>query len=210
MKNSIFYYLVALVSYITTVHGYFYVPNFMNSLPFKGGMSSAQRNNSLYLFGGENATTTYTNDLYKLTQTSDSYTWEIVQQINPPPGTIYGQAYTTADSENLVLLGGTTNDTTAAVKALQIYVYNYASQTWTANTSNTDIVNQNDTSILFNRESFSATYNAKTQQTYVFGGALPGLGAIFSDFRVLDANFKATTLNSPNVGRYGHTASLLR
>jgi N-acetylneuraminic acid mutarotase len=173
-------------------------------------MISAQVNNSLYLFGGENATVTYTNDLYKLTQTDSTYTWEVVPQTNAPNGTIYGQGYVTSDNQNMVVMGGVTNATKASAMNLQIYSYNFASQTWTANASNNAVVSENDTSVLFNREAFSATYDSKTQQTYVFGGTLAARDAIFSDFRVLDANFKVTNLNTPNVGRYGHTASLTR
>jgi hypothetical protein len=112
----------------------------------------------------------------------------------------------------MVIIGGSTNQNEYLDTNLQIHTYNFASQTWTANASNTATVNRKDTSIIFNRKEFSATYDPKTQNTYVFGGYRI-LGNFSFDAYVLDSNFKVTTLSSPNVGhngRYGHTASLTR
>lgn len=183
----------------------------MNSLPFKGGMAYAQKNDSLYLFGGENATVRYTNDLYKLTQTATSYTWEIVPQINAPNGTLYSQSYVTADGQNLVLMGGMSNATAGRGLPLQIHTYNFASQTWTEfSGNNANVSSPPPAEFIYNREYFSATYDSKNQLTYVLGGAVSAANQVFSDFHVLDANFKSTALVSPPYGRYGHSASILR
>lgn len=195
---------------MNSVQGYFYVPTYMNTLPFKGGMASAQSNNSLYLFGGENATTSYTNDLYQLTQTSTSYDWNIVEQKNRPNGTVYSKSFVTADGQNMILLGGMSNTTFGRALPLQIYNFNFASQTWTAQLQNTNetVGNPAPANFVFNREFFSATYNAKTQQTYIYGGT--NLSTIFNSLHVYDSNFQATALKPTPYGRYGHTTSILR
>jgi hypothetical protein len=170
-------------------------------------MTSAQLGNSLYLFGGENDTVAFSNELYKLTLTGNTFSWESVRQINAPNGNVAGQGYIKSDNQSMVVMGGYT----AAMKDFEIHTYNFASQTWTANASNTATVNRKNPSIVFNRNKFSATYNPKTQNTYIFGGYR--IGNFSFDAYVLDSNFKVTTLSSRNVGnngRYGHTASLTR
>ncbi|CEP15044.1 hypothetical protein [Parasitella parasitica] len=210
MKSSILFLTTALLAYAGIAQAYFNVPSFMNTLPFKGGMASAQKNDSLYLFGGENATMRYTNDLYKLTQTSTSYNWEVVTQINAPNGTIYSQSYVTADGQNMVLMGGMSNVTSGRGLPLQIYTYNFASQTWAAFAgNNANVSSPPPAEFIYNREFFTATYDSKNQLTYVLGGAISGANQVFSDFHVLDANFKSTALMSAPFGRYGHTASIL-
>lgn len=211
MKSSILFLTTAILAYVHTAHAYFYVPSFMNSLPFKGGMAYAQKNDSLYLFGGENATVRYTNDLYKLTQTATSYNWESVPQINAPNGTLYSQSYVTADGQNMVLLGGMSNATYGRGLPLQIHTYNFASQTWTEfSGNNANVSSPPPAEFIYNREYFSATYDSKNQLTYILGGAVSAANQVFSDFHVLDANFKSTALVSPPYGRYGHSASILR
>ncbi|KAG2214245.1 hypothetical protein INT47_000801 [Mucor saturninus] len=196
---------------MNSVQGYFYVPTYMNKLPFKGGMAAAQSNNSLYLFGGENATTAYTNDLYQLTQTSTSYDWKIVEQKNRPNGTVYSKAIITADGQNMVLLGGMSNSTFGRGLPLQIYNFNFATQTWSAHLQNgvTNITEPIPANFVFNREYFSATYDAKNQKTYVYGGAITKLNTIFNTLHVYDSEFKATALKATPYGRYGHTTSIL-
>lgn len=197
---------------MNSVQGYFYVPTYMNRLPFKGGMASAQSNNSLYLFGGENATTSYTNDLYQLTQTSTSYDWKIVEQKNTINGTVYSKAIITADGQNMVVLGGMSNSTAGRGLPLQIYMFNFASQTWTAHPENgvTNITAPIPANFVFNREFFSATYDANAQKTYVYGGAIAQLNTVFNTLHVYDSNFTATALQATPYGRYGHTTSILR
>jgi hypothetical protein len=215
MKSSILFF-TALFAYLSTVQAYFYVPSFMNSLPFRGGMAFAQKNDSLYLFGGENATVHYTNDLYKLTQTSTSYTWEVVPQINPPNGTVYSQSYITADGENMVLLGGMSNTTYGRGLPLQMYTYNFGSKTWTAHPNNNANLTSTSPGFIYNRQFFSASHDKKNQLTYIFGGAVSpanpssGSGTVFNDLHVLDANLNAKRLEPTPFGRYGHTASVLR
>ncbi|KAG1465708.1 hypothetical protein G6F56_004831 [Rhizopus delemar] len=167
-------------------------------------MASARSNNTLYLFGGENATAHYSNDLYKLTQTSDGFTWSIVQQTNAPAGTASSQAFVSSDQQNMVLLGGMSADTVGKVAPLQINTFNFASQSWTSNT------NQNQTitnDFIYNREAFSATYDSSSQNTYVFGG--DNTSAVFSSLHKLDSSFQSSALQSAPEARYGHTTSIL-
>ncbi|KAI8377308.1 hypothetical protein BD560DRAFT_367080 [Blakeslea trispora] len=205
--KSLILFLTTAFAYFSTVQAYFYVPSFSNVLPFKGGMAYARKDKSLYLFGGENATTSYTNNLYKLTQTDSSYNWELVPQTNAPDGTMYAQSYVTADGSNMVVMGGMTNATAGKDAPLQIRSYNFASQTWTQPSTNTG--NASATSFPLNREFFSLAYDSKNQKSYVFGGAVSGAGKVFNDLQVLDASFKPTALKATPSGRYGHTASII-
>ncbi|CAO3660620.1 unnamed protein product [Rhizopus stolonifer] len=204
MKSSILFLTIVLLSTFQSVQGYYYLSSLANSLPFKGMMASARSNNTLYLFGGENATAHYSNDLYKLTQTSDGFTWSVVQQTNAPAGTASSQAFVTSDQQNMVLLGGMSTDTVGKVAPLQISTFNFASQSWTSNT------NQNQTitnDFIYNREAFSATYDSSSQNTYVFGG--DNTSAVFSSLHKLDSSFQSSALQSAPEARYGHTTSIL-
>ena len=203
----------AIILLLSAVDAYFYVPNFVANLPFKGGMATASRNNtSLVMFGGENVTTSYTNDFYQLTQVADTYNWQIIPQTNAPPGNLYGQAVVTNDNNNMFLLGGMTNTTNSQLVPLQVYQYSFQSQTWTASPNNNAVVG-NTTALPYNRKLFSATYDNQNK-VYIYGGAVNNSASfIFSDFYSLDLTTQQyTKLPSPPqpIARYGHTASLLR
>lgn len=206
------YSLLSTIVLIQSVQAYFYVPSFMNNLPFKGGMASAQHNNSLYLFGGENATSKYTNDLYQLTQTSTTYNWQRVEQITPPNGTLYSQSFFTADGENMILMGGMSNATAGRGLPMQIYNFNLPSKTWTAHNQNKNesVGNPIPADFVFNKEFFTATYDPKNKLTYVFGGAITALNTVFNTLHVYDAQFVPKALAPTQFGRYGHTTSILR
>jgi hypothetical protein len=166
-------------------------------------MTSAQLGNSLYLFGGENDTVAFSNELYKLTLTGNTFSWESVRQINAPNGNVAGQGYIKSDNQSMVVMGGYT----AAMKDFEIHTYNFASQTWTANT----IAATNPDALIFsNRKSFSATYDPNTQQTYVYGGYDYTTKNFTNDFVVFDENFQLTYLTTPSNAYTGHSASLTR
>lgn len=180
----------------------------MSNLPFQDGSATAVRNNNaLVLFGGENATNSYTNNLYQLTQTSDSFNWQILQQNNAPPGALYGQAIVVNNNNNMLLLGGMTNITNNQMVPLQNYQFDFNTNTWTPSSNNNATIS-NTTALPLNRKLFTATYDNQNK-IYIYGGALNGT-AIFSDFYSLDITTQQyTQLPNPQVARYGHTASLL-
>jgi hypothetical protein len=90
----------------------------------------------------------------------------------------------------MVVMGGYT----AAMKDFEIHTYNFASQTWTANT----IAATNPDALIFsNRKSFSATYDPTTKN-------------FTNDFVVFDENFQLTYLTTPSNAYTGHSASLTR
>jgi N-acetylneuraminic acid mutarotase len=181
----------------------------MATLPFKGGMASARRNNSIILFGGENATNSFTDDLYQLTQLTDTFNWQRLPQTNTPPGNLYGQAIITSNNDAMYLLGGMTNTTNNQIAPLQIYQYTFDNHSWNAAPTNTAQVSTNSTSIPLNRKLFSATYDSQNK-VYIYGGAL-NASAIFPDFYVLDLSTNQfAALPNPGVPRYSHTSSLLR
>ncbi|KAG2214010.1 hypothetical protein INT47_001281 [Mucor saturninus] len=179
----------------------------MSNLPFRGGMSTATRNgNSLLMFGGENATNSYTNDFYQLTQTSETFNWQILEQNNPPPGTLYGQAVVT-NNNNMYLLGGLTNTTSTQMSALQTYQFSFESNTWTASPNNS-VVMTNTTQLPYNRKLHTATYDNQNN-IYIYGGAFND-SIIFNDFFYMDSTTQQyTSLPTTGIPHYGHTASLL-
>ncbi|RCI04781.1 hypothetical protein CU098_012460 [Rhizopus stolonifer] len=168
-------------------------------------MASAQRNMSLVMFGGENATTTYTNNLYQLTQTQDSFDWQVMTQNNPPPGTIYGQAVVSKDLNSMYLLGGVSNATANQQVPFQYYQFSFSNSSWTAGPTNSIT---NTTNMPLNRKLFSATYDG-SNKIYIYGGAL-NESAIFYDFFSFDITTNQfTSLTAPNIPRYAHTGSYL-
>ncbi|KAL9543139.1 hypothetical protein MBANPS3_008258 [Mucor bainieri] len=196
-----------LLSLLSVTEAYFYVPSFMSNLPFQGGMSTAQKNNSLYMFGGENATTSYTNNLYKLDQLNDTFNWETVNQVNAPPGTLYGQAVVTDNGSHMYLLGGMANATNNQVANLQYYQFAFDTNTWTAPTTNTN--STGNITMPVNRKLFSANYDSANNKIYIYGGSLND-STIFADFWSFDTTTQQfTQLQNPGVPRYAHTASLL-
>ncbi|RCH94210.1 hypothetical protein CU097_006673 [Rhizopus azygosporus] len=204
MKSLILFSI--LLSTLSSVHAYYFMGSLTNVLPFKSMMASAQFNNSLYLFGGENATSHYSNDLYKLTQTSDGYSWLTVPQKNPINGTAGSQAFVTSDQQNLVLLGGDsfTEANASNFLPLQIYTYNFASQTWTSKTPTNFTL---DNTACVNRQAFSATYDSKNKVSYIYGGF--ARQSVLDTLHKMDENYQTTSLGRSPEARYGHTTSIL-
>lgn len=210
--------LLVLVWSSTTVHAYFYVPNFMSTLPFGGGMATAQRNNSMILFGGENDSTSYANTLYQLTQNSTGFTWEALPQKNAAQGVVYAQAIVSRDQSSLMVIGGqgnftatppstngTTNSTTPSNTTtipLQLQLYNFNSASWTT-------YNKPGVELVENRKLFSATYMESANKIYIYGGA-SSEQKVFSDLWVIDAATTTYTFTklSSYYARYGHTGSM--
>lgn len=193
---------------ISFTNAYFYVPNFMSNLPFQGGMATAQRNNTLLMFGGENATNRFTNNLYQLSLISDIFQWQVLEQRNPPPGTLNGQAVVVNNNSNMYLLGGMTNKTVDQLAPFQSYRFAFDTNTWTAAAANNANPSSN-TTILANRMLFSATYNG-LNKIYIYGGAINDTH-VLSDFYVMDTiTGQFTKLPDVGIPRYGHTASYLR
>lgn len=202
--NVLLLFTIYLIKY---TNAYFYVPTFMSNLPFQDGMAFAQRNNSLILFGGENATNTYTNNLYELSQLSDTFSWKTLNQTNTPPGTIYGQSI--IHQNTMHLFGGMTNSTTNQLIPLQHYQYSFQNQSWTSSSTNAQNVSLNATTVPLNRKLFSATFDGNSK-IYFYGGAL-NESAIFSDFWSYDLNTNQyTQLPNIQLPRYAHSASYLR
>lgn len=200
--------LCGIIVLLSVVDAYFYVPNFMSNLPFKGSMATATRNNSLILFGGENATNAYTQDLYQLTQTPTSFNWQVLLQNNPPPGTLYGQSVVTNNNNNMYLLGGMTNTTNNQVFPFQTYQYSFGSNTWTPSPLN-NVSLTNTTAVPLNRKLHSVTYD-NNNKIYIYAGAINAT-AVYNDFFSLDISTQQyTSLPTPGVRRFGHTASFLR
>ncbi|KAG1556680.1 hypothetical protein G6F47_006263 [Rhizopus delemar] len=169
-------------------------------------MATAQRNNSLLLFGGENATSHYTNTFYQLTQTSSTYDWSTVPQTNTPPGVSYAQAVVANNNNDMYVMGGISNATSVQDTLLQYYKYSFNSQSWTAASTNNLT---NATGVPLNRYLFSATYDG-ANTIYIYGGVTVFTKNILADFYKFDITTGTfTELPNPNLFRYGHTASYL-
>jgi len=64
-----------------------------DAMPFMDGMVSVNRNDTIIYYGGENATSPYTNQMYALSNIiSGSPTFSQVPQTSPGPYILYGQA----------------------------------------------------------------------------------------------------------------------
>ncbi|KAG1149970.1 hypothetical protein G6F37_000920 [Rhizopus arrhizus] len=177
----------------------------MENLPYQGAIATAQRNNSLLLFGGENATSHYTNTFYQLTQTSSTYDWSTVPQTNTPPGVSYAQAVVVNNSNDMYVIGGMDQDTLGQMAPLQYYKYSFDSQSWTAASTNNLT---NATGVPLNRYLFSATYDGNNT-IYIFGGRIYLFSTLpyFHKFDISTGQF--TELPGPGVSCSGHTASYL-
>ncbi|KAL0079999.1 hypothetical protein F4703DRAFT_1796332 [Phycomyces blakesleeanus] len=190
----------------TTSNAYFYVPNLMNNLPFMGGNAVAQRNNSLVLYGGEDALSNYKSDLYMLTQMPTTYTWHQIHQNNSVPGNSYGQAVMSNDAEIMFLIGGVTKNTKNLFLPMQIYKFLFSTGNWDPWEGNTNL--NTTLPVPPNRQRFSAIAGPNNK-VYICGGAL-NESAIFGDFWELDTTtMKFTELARLNAPIYAHTASLL-
>ncbi|KAG2225048.1 hypothetical protein INT45_003248 [Circinella minor] len=198
--------ILLLLFSIDYCHGYFNAPNLQTTLPFAGMTASAQRNNSLLLFGGETTTDLYTNDFFQLTQTENGFSWATLSQINPPPPTSMGQAVYVDGSDSLLLIGGVSSASNNLQVPIQIYLHDFAStnwQTWAGNNAT------NATGIPFNRKEFSVSLDNQASRIYVYGGSINDTH-VFNDLWVLDmATMAFAQLPSSDVARYGHSTSLL-
>ncbi|RCI06537.1 hypothetical protein CU098_012763 [Rhizopus stolonifer] len=173
----------------------------MSNLPFKGAMATAQRNSSLFMFGGENATSHYTNSFYQLTQTSSTYDWAEVPQTNPPEPVAYAKAAMANDV--MYVFGGISNNTISQILPLQYNQYSFNTQSWTAGSTNNQT---NTTGLPINRYFSSATFDGQNT-IYIYAGALNS-SIVFSDFFKFDITTNTfTELPNPGIPRYGHTAS---
>jgi N-acetylneuraminic acid mutarotase len=218
--TPLFTWLLVLVAAVSTVQAYFYVPNFMSTLPFGGGMATAQRNNSMVLFGGETDSTAYANTLYQLTQSDTGFTWKSLPQNNAAQGAVYAQAIVSQDQSSLMVIGGqgnfsaqspsnATNSTSPATSSnstalpLQLQLYNFASASWSTFSppANTAMPN--------NRKLFSATYSSSSNKVYIYGGATDEQN-VFNDLWVMDGKTSVFTQLKPYYARYGHTGSMTR
>ncbi|KAF7725759.1 hypothetical protein EC973_009376 [Apophysomyces ossiformis] len=199
-------FLLVVLATISSVHGYFNIPNYMATLPFQGGMAYVQRNNSLIVYGGANATSRYSNKLFQLTQTANNFIWEeIPQQGALPPPSAYAQAVISTTGASMLVIGGAYNQTTAQ-SPLQIYVYQFANNAWSSPPGNTQ---SNVSTAPANRISFSATAD-KSNNVYIYGGTDVGKTQVYSQLYMYSPSTNSfTALPDPQVGRYGHTASLL-
>ena len=199
--------IVLLQLLIGYCHGYFNAPNLQNTLPFQSMIASAQRNSSLLLFGGENATNSYTNEFFQLTQIENGFSWTTLPQTNPPPPTSMGKAVYVDGSDALLLIGGMSSGTANLLGPIQIYLHDFASTNWQPWGGNNAT---NATGIPANRIEFSVSLDNQSSRIYVYGGGVNSTIA-FNDLWVLDmATMAFAQLPSSDVARYGHSTSLLR
>ncbi|ORX53646.1 galactose oxidase [Hesseltinella vesiculosa] len=206
--------LVGTLALASTVHGYFNSAQLMQSIPFQGGMASAVFNNSMILFGGENATTQFSSGLYQLTQTSSGYTWNALPQANAPVPVTYAQGLASADGLQFMVLGGngqftttvnnaTTNSTSTVPNTnmtLLMQAYTLSTGTWKTVTTLPNMP--------ANRFRFAAAYDASANNIYVFGGVSSNNFNVMSDLYVINSQTGVKQLASSQCGIYGHTATI--
>ncbi|GAB5594037.1 hypothetical protein Unana1_08937 [Umbelopsis nana] len=187
-----------------SAYAYFNTGADTDSLPFMDGMVSVNRNNTIIYYGGENATSLYTNQMYALSNIlSGSPTFTQVQQTNAGPAVLYAQAVISTSGNNMLLLGGK-NPVIPSNVSLGVYQYSFLTNAWsTANTTGATMPQ--------NRMMFSATFVGS--KLYVYGGVTTDNLGYFNDFWALDLSndqYAWTNLTSAGLPiRYGHTATAL-
>ncbi|KAI9312371.1 hypothetical protein BX666DRAFT_1866254 [Dichotomocladium elegans] len=196
--------MVAFIS--SPAHAYFST-EIQVQLPFKSMMATAARNNSMILFGGENATALYTADLYQLTATDTSFDWAVLTQNNPPPPMTKAHGVYVEKSDSFVIVGGFTATTASQSAPLQIYVYYFGNQTWVA--APTNAVVNTTVPLPQNREQHSVAIDQATSTIFIYGGAFNSTP--MNDFWAWDTTTMTFTQLPPttNIAHYGHTMSLL-
>ncbi|KAI9253375.1 hypothetical protein BDA99DRAFT_519610 [Phascolomyces articulosus] len=198
--------LLLIQLWIRYCQGYFYQANLQTTLPFQSIMAYAQRNSSLVLFGGENATISYSNNLDLLTQTENGFTWTQLPQNNTPPPVAFAKSIYIESTDSFLLIGGITEANNNAMVPIQMYLYSFASNNWQA-------IGTNDPAspvlVPANRKEFSVSHDQQANRAYIYGGAV-NISSLFNDLWVLDLSTMAfAQLPSSDVARYGHSTSLL-
>ncbi|KAI8138865.1 hypothetical protein BJV82DRAFT_629048 [Fennellomyces sp. T-0311] len=185
--------------------GYFNTGNLATVLPFQSMMAYTQRNDSLVVFGGENETSSYSNDLFQLTQTSTGYTWTALPQNNTPPPVSFARAVYIDGNDAMLLMGGMSEATNNVSGPLQMYLHDFGTHQWQPwagnNATNASLVpaNRKEFSVSLDQRGFVYMYGGSLNQTWVY-----------NDLWALDLSTLAfTQLPSSDVARYGHTTSLL-
>lgn len=185
-------------------HAYFDTGANTDAFPFMDGMVSVNRNNTIIYYGGENATTPYTNQMYGLSNIlTGSPTFNKIQTTNAGPAVLYAQAVISASGDSMLLLGGT-NPVIASNVSLGVYQFSFPTNTWFT-------VNATGATMPQNRMMFSATLVGS--KLYVYGGVTTDNLGYFNDFWSLDlasGQYAWTNLTSAGLPiRYGHTATAL-
>ncbi|KAI9312370.1 hypothetical protein BX666DRAFT_1986808 [Dichotomocladium elegans] len=199
--------LSAMLAFTSSrVHSYFST-DIMVQLPLKSMMATAARNNSMILFGGENATEPFTTDLYQLTATDSSFDWVVLTQNNPPPATSKAQGVYVEKADSFVIVGGITATTAFQSAPLQIYVYYFSNQTWIAAPTNSVI--NTTISLPVNRQEHSVAIDQASATMFIYGGVFNS--SAMNDFWAWDTTTMTFTQLPPttNIAHYGHTMSLL-
>ncbi|KAI8881518.1 hypothetical protein K501DRAFT_324461 [Backusella circina FSU 941] len=194
--------LVILATLLALCQGEFYFPDQRSPFPAIGNMATAQRNNSLVMFGGKNATINNANELFQLTLSNNSFTFQKLPQLNRPDGTSDGRAVIVNDQNTMYLLGGFTNTTIGQDLPLQMYSYDFATSNWST------LQPVTLSTIPQNRALHSSVYDGN-RSVYILGGL--NASAFFSDFFVMDTiTNEITTLPNLPAEIFGHTMSYMR
>lgn len=195
--------LVILITLIAFCHGSFYFPDLRSRLPALGNMATAQRNNSLVIFGGKNATLNQTNELYEVTLTNNTFLLQTLPQLNRPNATADGRAVIVNGQRTMYLLGGFTNTSFGQNLSLQMYSYDFATSNWST------LQPATGSYIPLNRALHSSVYDGN-RSVYTLGGQANS-SSLLSDFFVMDTiTNQITALPNMPYEIYSHTMSYMR
>jgi hypothetical protein len=186
-------------------HAYFDTGADTDTMPFMDGMVSVNQNNTIIYYGGENATTPYTNQMYALSNIlSGSPTFAKVPQTNAGPDILYGQAVISSTGKTMLVLGGA-NPALASNATLPVFQFDFTTNTWAVGATAGSPMPQT-------RMMFSATLVGT--KLYVYGGVTTDNLGYFNDFWSLDLSqspYTWTNLTTAGLPiRYSHTATALR
>ncbi|KAI8582373.1 hypothetical protein K450DRAFT_228657 [Umbelopsis ramanniana AG] len=189
-------------------HAYFDTGANTDAMPFMDGMVSVNRNDTIIYYGGENATTPYTNQMYALSNIlSGSPTFSKVPQTNAGPNILYGQAVISSTGQTMTVVGGA-NPAFASNATLPIFQFNFATNSWSVGTTAGAAAGG---PMPQTRMMFSASL-VKTK-LYIYGGVTTDNLGYFNDFWSLDLSttpYTWTNLTTTGLPvRYGHAATVL-
>lgn len=205
--------ILALLAFlfISPAVGYYSQPELLITMPFQEGVAATKRGKSIIAVGGETNLVSYSNNLNQLEQWPTGYTWTSLPQQNSPPASAYGRAVVSKDNNTMYLIGGITNTTKNQAVPLQVYQYNFGTTAWSAQLNTNNVTsNASTTATPLNRWLHTTTPDPNTGNIYIYAGAF-NTSVMYADFWLLDPSTMVyTSLPSPQIRRYGHTATLTR
>ncbi|KAI9318124.1 hypothetical protein BX666DRAFT_1935011 [Dichotomocladium elegans] len=179
------------------------------TLPYRSAVASAQRDNSITVFGGLGNTGRCLNEMFALTQTETGYDFSTISRLRNAPFTVYSKAVYDKQNDALIVIGGTLPALEQVMAPLNVFWYDFTTDNWTNLTSLSDAI------AIWpeNRIYFDLVHDTTTRSIYLSGGSLNRTIA-FKDMWKIQIHGRANVTFEQLPGfpspRYSHTMTLLQ